>query len=134
MNERRIFVTEKDMERLEHLLQASNKSEYARNLEAELVNAVVVPSEEIPPDVVTMNSRVSFEDITTGNVETITLVYPSQANVSSKLVSVLAPVGSALLGLSVGQIIEWPVPNGRQRSLRIVEVLYQPEAAGDFHL
>ena len=134
MNKRRIYVTEQDMERLEDLLETSKKSEYARSLEAELVNAVVVPSEEMPPDVVTMNSCVCFEDLTTGNRETITLVYPGQANMASGRVSVLAPVGSALIGLSVGQTIEWPMPNGRQRRLRIVEVLYQPEAAGDFHL
>ncbi len=134
MQERRIYVTEKDLERLEALLPASSKSEYVRNLEAELANAIVVTAEEIPPDVVTMNTCVRFEDLATGNMETVTLVYPSQANAVSKRISVLAPVGAALLGLAVGQTIEWPMPNDRRRRLRIVEVLYQPEASGDFHL
>lgn len=134
MKTRRIYVTEQDMERLEELLETAKKSEYTRSLEAELVNAVVVPAHEIPPDVVTMNSCVLFEDTKTGTIETVTLVYPAQANVSSGRVSVLAPVGAALIGLSAGQTIEWPMPNGRHRSLRIAEVLYQPEAAGDFHL
>jgi regulator of nucleoside diphosphate kinase len=103
-------------------------------LEEELGHAVVVDSTTVPSDVVTMNSRVWFEDLDTGEQLEITLVYPSDADVDQGKVSVLAPVGSALLGLSVGQSIEWPLPGGKSRQLRVVSVNYQPEAAGDLDL
>ena len=90
-------------------------------------HAVVVEPTKIPPDVVTMNSRVRFEDLDTG-------VYPKDADVNEGRVSVLAPVGSALLGLSVGQSIQWPLPGEKNRHLRVVSVTYQPEAAGDLDL
>ncbi len=133
IKERRIFLTETDMERLENLIQSEPESEYLSILDDYLSNAITVPAKEIPSNVVTMNSSVRFEDVITGKESVVTLTYPSKADASSGKISVLAPVGSALLGLSVGQFVEWPSPNGK-RSLRIKEVLYQPEAAGDFHL
>jgi regulator of nucleoside diphosphate kinase len=78
-----------------------------------------------------MNSRVRFEDLDSGEQLEVTLVYPRDADVDQSKVSVLAPVGSALLGLSVGQSISWPLPGGKSRHLRVVGVTYQPEAAGD---
>ena len=93
-----------------------------------------VPSDQIPPHVVTMNSRVRFKDESSGTELTVTLVYPGDADASTGRISILAPVGSALIGLSVGDTIEWQLPNGRTKTLRIVELLYQPEAAGDLHL
>jgi regulator of nucleoside diphosphate kinase len=129
-----IYLTQKDLERLENLLPTVQSSDNILRLEEELGRAVVLPSEQIPPDVVTMNSRVRVFDASENREMTITLVYPSQADASAGKISVLAPVGSALLGLSVGQSIEWPLPDGRRKILRISEVLYQPEASGDLHL
>ncbi len=133
MTERHIYITETDLDRLEEIIQ-NHSSAAAQDLENELANAIVVPSTDIPPDVVTMNSRVVFEDVQSGERNTVTLVYPSRADASAGCISVLAPVGVALLGLRVGQTIDWSVPAGRVRQLRIVEVLYQPEASGDLHL
>jgi regulator of nucleoside diphosphate kinase len=131
---RTIFVTEPDLDRLTQLLD----SDVARRdpasraaLEEELGRAVVVDSAEIPPDVVTMNSRVRFEDVDTGEKLDMTVVYPVNADVERGRISVLAPVGSALLGLTVGQAIQWPLPGGKARHLRVVGISYQPEAAGD---
>ena len=131
---RTIFVTHRDLERLTRLLESdpSRRDTGAREaLEQELGRAVVVESAQVPADVVTMNSRVRFEDLDTGEQLEMTLVYPGNAEVDQSKISVLAPVGSALLGLSVGQSIRWPVPGGKNRNLRVVGVTYQPEAAGD---
>ena len=97
-------------------------------LKSELENAVVVDSRSVPADVVTMNSRVRFEDESSGEMRDITIVFPQSAQASEGRVSVLAPVGTALLGLSVGQSIAWPFPDGSTRTLRVVALLYQPEA------
>ena len=135
--ENRIFITKPDMERLRSLVDAApskRDSAAADLLDDELSRAVVVPQDEIPAEVVTMNSRVVFEDAANGRRREITLVYPPAADANAGRVSVLAPVGAALLGLSVGQEIDWPLPGGRTTRLRIVSVEYQPEAAGDLHL
>ena len=134
---RTIFVAQKDLERLTRLLEThgSRRDSEARTaLEEELGRAVVVESSQIPPDVVTMNSGVRFQDLDTDEQLEVTLVYPSDADIGQARVSVLAPVGSALLGLSVGQSIRWPLPGGTSRHLRVVSVTYQPEAAGDLDL
>ncbi|NLY94346.1 MAG: nucleoside diphosphate kinase regulator [Myxococcales bacterium] len=136
--ERIIYVTQRDKERLDSLLVtavvSSRNREAAEALESELVNAKVVPPEEVPPDVVTMNSKVRFIDLDSDEERIVTLVYPKDADPAESKVSVLAPVGAALLGLSVGQCIDWPMPGGRVKRLKIAEVLYQPEAAGDYDL
>ncbi len=129
-----IHLSTQDHERLERLLAAEPKSENLLALEEELERAVIVAPGEIAPDVVTMNSRVRFRDEESGEEEDVTIVYPRAAEPSQGCVSVLAPVGSALLGLSVGDVIEWPVPRGRTRRLRITSIAYQPEAAGDLDL
>jgi regulator of nucleoside diphosphate kinase len=129
MNSPAIFVTEQDLARLEDLLE----SESARMLPgidmltAELSRATVVTSEEIAPDVVTMNSTVRFVDESEFKAYELQLVYPHQAKTPGT-VSILAPVGSALLGLSVGQTIRWQVPGGRDIRLRVVSVVSQPES------
>jgi regulator of nucleoside diphosphate kinase len=119
-----IIITDLDMARLGHL-------EVAPDLAPELDRADIVPSHAVPPNVVTMNSRVAFADETTGVCFAVTIVYPQDADPSAGKISVLAPVGSALLGLSVGQSIEWCFPDGRPRTLRVVDLLYQPEAAAN---
>jgi regulator of nucleoside diphosphate kinase len=132
-----IVVTATDERRLAHLLQ-TKASELDQTtlelLEDELQRATIVDSSRIPPDVVTMNSVVSFEDVDTGERSEVTLVYPSVASGHEGRVSILAPVGSALLGLSVGDSIEWPVPGDRSRRLRVTAVRYQPEAEGQLDL
>ena len=129
-----IHLTSQDLERLERLVASERKSENILVLEELLEHAVVVLPVEIPPEVATMNSRVRFRDEDTGEEHAVTIVYPSEADPSLGRVSVLAPVGSALLGLTVGDLVEWPIPRGRSRSLRITSILYQPEAAGDLSL
>ncbi len=135
--ERRIIVTETDLDRLQRVIEqhmGGRNATLAEMLDVELGRAEVTSSQEVPPDVVTMNSTVVFEDEQTGTRREVTLCYPWDARGDEGRVSVLAPVGSALIGLSVGQSIDWPMPGGRTRTLRIVAVPYQPEAAGHFHL
>lgn len=136
MSERRIVVTEPDLTRLSQLLRAQPRrnAPACEALEDELGRADVVASDEIAADVVTMNSRARFVDEDLGEELELTLVYPREADVAHGRVSVLAPVGAALLGLAVGQSIAWPLPHGGTRRLRVSAVLYQPEAAGDHHL
>lgn len=124
-----IIVTDLDLARLRTVLDHHDVPT-AEALDTELHRAVVVPQREVPADVVTMNSDVIYEDESTGARRTVRVVYPRDADAGRGWVSVLAPIGSALLGLRVGQHIDWNVPAGRRR-LRIVEVPYQPEAAGD---
>jgi regulator of nucleoside diphosphate kinase len=92
----------------------------------------VVAPQDIPGDVVTMNSAVLVKDLDTGAEMALTLVFPSEAGLEMGKISIVAPVGTALLGYRVGDTIEWKVP-GRVRRLRVEKVIYQPEAAGDYH-
>jgi regulator of nucleoside diphosphate kinase len=100
-------------------------------LRRELERAVVVSSAAMPPDVATLDSRVRYMDDTEGVRRTVWLVYPSQADAAQGKVSVLAPVGTALLGLSEGESIEWDFPDGSRRRLRLEKVLHQPERLGN---
>jgi regulator of nucleoside diphosphate kinase len=138
MHPRQIYITEFDMERLRQLVDgtrawSTRDRNYLAQLEAELERAVVVPSEEIPPNVVTMNSEVRVKDVDTGKEMTVKLVFPGSADYERGKLSILAPIGTALIGYSTGDIVQWTVPAGVRR-LQILDVLYQPEAAGDFHL
>ncbi|HET7299718.1 MAG TPA: nucleoside diphosphate kinase regulator [Oleiagrimonas sp.] len=130
-----IVVSSRDMDRLEALLDAlpdpSNPS--VKALHDELNRAEVVEPADVPPTVVTMNSTVRFRLATSEKDFSLTLVYPRDADGSAGKLSILAPVGSALLGLSVGDEIEWPRPGGGSMQLTIAEVLYQPEREGDLH-
>ena len=128
--EPQIIITSADLGRLDRLLDSTSLS-HMPGLDAlrhELDRAEVVEPHEIPPDVITMNSMARFVDEVSGREYELTLVYPDDAHLTHGTVSVLAPVGSALLGLSVGQSIEWPLPGGRTMTLRVLEVTYQPEA------
>ncbi|MEO8346140.1 MAG: nucleoside diphosphate kinase regulator [Betaproteobacteria bacterium] len=116
-----ILITESDFARLRRL--ASHPY-----LAKELEKAEIVDSRRIPRDVVTMGSRIRFQDDTTGVIRDITIVFPDQAEASQGKISVLAPIGTALLGLSVGQSIRWPFPDESMRTLRVLELIYQPEA------
>lgn len=103
----------------------------AEQLEAELDRATIVPQGEVPPKIVTMDSRIVFMDIGTGRSRVITICHPSEADPASGRISILAPVATALLGLGVGDSIDWAMPDGKSARLQISSVLYQPEAAGD---
>lgn len=128
-----IIVSSRDLARLEALLESPALSRHlaAVALGAELSRATVLPPEQIPDGIVTMHSRVECEDELNGERHQLTLVYPHEADVERGRVSVLAPVGSALLGLAVGQSIDWQAPGGRALRLRVTALHYQPEAAGD---
>lgn len=134
MPERDIFVTEEDAGRLRTLLvgvreRSVRDREHLQQLDDELDRARVVPASEIPPDVVTMNSELALRDLDTGEEMVFRIVFPSEANADQHRISVLAPLGTAVLGYRAGDAIEWVVPGGTRR-LRIERVLYQPEAAG----
>ena len=129
-----IIINELDAERIDRLLE---KAEFASlpvadALNEELDRAQMCTPESMPHDVVTMNSRVKFRNLTTGEELTRTLVYPAQMTDSSAQLSVLAPVGAALLGLRTGDTIHWDLPGGASTHLEVLELLYQPEAAGDY--
>jgi regulator of nucleoside diphosphate kinase len=98
-------------------------------LRRELDRAIVVSSEAVPADVATMNSQVRYTDETDGVTRTVALVFPPAARGGSAMVSVLSPVGSALLGLSAGQTIEWEFPDGSRHKIKLEEVIHQPESA-----
>lgn len=102
-------------------------------LERELERAVVVEPDEVPPTIVTMNSEVQVVDVDSGERRTLTLVFPSMAEIESGRVSVLAPLGTALLGSCEGAAVTWQTPRGERR-LRVESIVYQPEAAGRFDL
>jgi regulator of nucleoside diphosphate kinase len=125
-----IYLTHGDMDRLLALVDAYPGRRF-EHLERELLRAHVVPREKMPADVVTMGSRVVFEDTATRERREVTLVYPGSADIDAGKISVLVPIGTALLGLRVGQSIDWEGPGGSKRRYRIAAVPYQPEAAGE---
>ncbi|HEX7914306.1 nucleoside diphosphate kinase regulator [Rudaea sp.] len=129
-----ITVSSLDLERLNDLVD-SGKYASVPGMDAlrrELDRAKVVEPSEVPPNVVTMNSVVRCLDEANNAGYELSLVYPHAAGVPGS-VSVLAPVGSALLGLSVGQSIAWQVPGGRTLNLKVLEIVRQPEAMGEYH-
>ena len=130
-----IVISSRDAERLDALLESLPSKAFPgkAELESELDRADVVDPRDIPPTVVTMNSTVKFRVQSSQEEFQMTLVYPKDMDESGTKISVLAPVGSALLGLSQGDEIEWPRPGGGVLSVRIEEIVYQPERAGEFH-
>ncbi|MFA5168512.1 MAG: nucleoside diphosphate kinase regulator [Candidatus Omnitrophota bacterium] len=136
--DRKIFITTTDAERLRNLIQdMKNPNDheriYLKLLTEELLRAEVVEPQKIPRDIVTMNSLVKFRDMETREVYMYSIVYPANSDFEKGRISVLAPIGMALLGYRVGDVVEWPVPAGMRR-LKVEEVLFQPEAAGQFEL
>ena len=132
-----LLLSRLDVERIEELLdQPQFRSLNTDALRGELERADVVEPAKVPADVITMTStaRVRVEDPELGAHEhELTLVYPRDADGSAHKVSILAPVGSALLGLRVGDAIDWPMPGGRSARLHLLAIRYQPEAAGELH-
>ena len=130
-----ITLSSLDLERLERLIGSlkGDAARQAEGLQAELDRAEVVEPKDVPATLVTMNSRVRFSLEGSDERFTQTLVYPKDADGSADRISVLAPIGSALLGLSVGDVIDWPRPGGGLSKVTIEEVLYQPEREGELH-
>jgi regulator of nucleoside diphosphate kinase len=132
-----IVLTAADFDRLQGLLDSPRyRSTHAlllQSLREELDRGQVVAADSVPNGVVTMNSTVRVRDLEAEESDSYTLVYPDDADINENKLSVLAPLGMALLGTRVGQIVTFDVPAG-QRRLKIEEIVYQPEASGDFHL
>jgi regulator of nucleoside diphosphate kinase len=130
-----IILSATDAERLERLLESLPDSAFPgkAELEAELDRADILETKDMPPNVVTMNSTVRFKVASSSEEFCLTLVYPKDVDQSGGTISILAPVGSALLGLSEGDEIEWPKPGGGTLRVHIDEILYQPERSGDYH-
>lgn len=136
MKNNSIRITSLDMQRLRKLLDnpdLKQQKPYLQELEREMDQAVIVESNKIAANTITMNSTVQLVDLDTDERMIVTLVYPENANMQEGKISVLAPVGTAILGCNEGETIQWEVPDGI-RSLKIDRILYQPEAAGDFAL
>jgi regulator of nucleoside diphosphate kinase len=134
MAERTIYISESDLERLERLVlggrgwrRDGRDAEYLQALEAELDRARVMAAGDIPADVVTMHVPVRVTDLDDGHQRILTLVFPGEADSAQGKISVLAPIGTALLGYRAGDTVEWPVPGGLRR-LRIEAVLHQAKA------
>ncbi len=129
-----IFITAADLRELREMVYQARKHEDVESanlarLQAELERARIVSPDDVPRDVVTMNSKVLLYDLDTREREIFTLVYPWQADAENNRVSVLAPIGTALIGARVGDVMRWPVPAGILR-FRIEELIYQPEREG----
>lgn len=133
-----IYITKPDYLRLSALIEKTREGngvdrEYLNKLEAELDRAEIVDPKEIPVDVITMRSTVRLKDLVSGDENTYSLVFPTEADFSEGKISVLAPIGMAILGYKQGDTIKWSVPSG-MRKLKVEEILYQPEAAGHYNL
>ncbi|HXS16254.1 MAG TPA: nucleoside diphosphate kinase regulator [Polyangiaceae bacterium] len=127
-----IVVTFQDFARLQDAINAAVGLD-TECLDAELERARLVESKDVSPLVVTMNTRLIYEDLASKRSQTIQLVYPDDADASQHKISILAPLGSALLGLEEGATIDWAMPGGTRR-IKLLKILYQPEAAGDWEL
>lgn len=122
---RSVLVGKRDHARLLSLIEKSDARAVAL-LYDELDAATVLPDADLPPDAVAMGSTVTFRDVDTSQESTVELAYPTRADASQHRISILAPVGAALIGLRVGEQIAWPVPNGRARHLEVVSVRSSP--------
>ena len=131
----RIFLTDRDAARLRGIaLELIDQSGVAQVQGAELFElleeAEVIPAESVSRDVVTMNSTVAFDDAGNGTIETVTLVYPEHANAGRRLVSILSPLGRTLLGVRAGERVSFRTPAQNMRSVRVREVVDQPDVGG----
>jgi regulator of nucleoside diphosphate kinase len=139
MKHREIYITQHDLSRLQGLVNAASgrytgkDREHLFMLAEELDRGHIIESAKTPPDIITMNTTVRIRDLQTDKTMIYSLVFPHKADIDQNKLSVLAPLGTALLGFRVGDIIEWPVPAGT-RHIQILEILYQPEAAGDYQV
>ena len=134
-----IYVTNSDRDRLANMIELTREQDdranfmYVGKLEGELESAEVVAPDDIPPDVVTMRSKVKLKDLDTDEERIYSIVFPSEANLDEGKISILAPLATALLGYKRGNIVEVEAPS-RLRRLLISEILYQPESMGHYDL
>lgn len=138
MENRTIYITKFDMDRLRALIDEQKRkdqrgNEYLNQLENELSRSILTSPTDVPPDVITMNSKVRLLDLETDEEMVYTLVFPPEADLKQGKLSVLAPIGTAILGYRNGDVINWNVPDG-VRKLKVIEIIYQPEASGDYDL
>ena len=117
-----LVISESDYQRLIQLIE-KNDSAAAEALEQEISRADITKRENFPKDAVSMDSTVTFIDMDSNEEKTISLVYPADANVDEMKISILSPVGSALIGLRIGGTINWPVPQGKVRRLKVAAVM-----------
>jgi regulator of nucleoside diphosphate kinase len=130
-----IIVSSVDMQRLEDLLDSlpAAQSAVKNVLLDELSRAELVEPDEMPPNVVTMNSRVRFSLDAPAEEFSLTLAYPKDMQADGERISILSPVGNALIGLATGDVIDWTRPDGASFQVTVLDVLYQPERAGELH-
>lgn len=133
----KICLTHYDYERLKSMIQEYTKRNKmdanVKDLLGEMERAQKVDSKNIPPNFVTMNSVIELKDLEELDFQEFRLVFPEDANTSENKISVLAPIGTAILGYKIGDVIQWKVPGG-QNQFQITSIKYQPEANGDYHL
>ena len=135
MNQPSIFITTKDVEKLRDLIREAyhteyRGSDYLKQLAGEIEKASVVRPDQIPSDVITLNSTARLADQEKNEKMIYSLVFPEDADPLQGKISILAPIGTAMLGYKVGDTFEWDTPGGK-RIIRVEEILYQPEAYGD---
>lgn len=130
-----ITINRLDAERIQRLIDNASDKDLmvAELLDEELSRGQVLDPEDIPDDVVSMNSQIRFTDLTRGRQMIRTLVYPHALESVEDGISVMAPIGAALIGLKVGDVIEWPLPNQTEVRLRIDAIFWQPEREKQFH-
>ncbi|OPY80414.1 MAG: Regulator of nucleoside diphosphate kinase [Syntrophorhabdus sp. PtaU1.Bin153] len=138
MKKRNIYITETDMAKLRRLIKINygprrKDNVNLKKLEKELDGATVVPPKDIPDNVITMNSLAIIKDLDSGEEMRCWLVFPEKAGASKNMISILAPIGTAMLGYSIGDTFEWEVPAGKKRFL-VVDIIYQPERVGNYEL
>ena len=121
INRNEIIISKEQFKKISDLI-LNNPTPAAEQLEEELGRAIVVEDHQIPQNIVMMNSQVTFVEIESGKKNTVTLVYPNESNINENKVSILAPIGIALIGLSVGQNIEWILPTGKKSNYQVIEV------------
>lgn len=127
-----LIMSELDVLRIEKLIEKTpGLSKQVAHLESELARAKLVKPQEVPADIVTMNSRVRFRITESGKEFEKTLVYPADLAKTEDAISIFAPIGSALIGVRVGETIEWPMQTGAAH-VEVVEIVYQPEREGDY--
>ncbi|HEX2936511.1 MAG TPA: nucleoside diphosphate kinase regulator [Bacteroidales bacterium] len=131
---KQIIITSVDSQRLQSRIKESQtRSESILKLNEEIERAKIVEPKKVPKDVITMHSRVKIHNMDINKSMEVQLVYPEEADMKQQKVSVFAPIGTALLGFRKGDVIEWEVPKGKTM-IKIEDIVYQPEAEGDFNL
>ncbi|MBN2258229.1 MAG: nucleoside diphosphate kinase regulator [Anaerolineaceae bacterium] len=136
MIQQTIYITQVDAEKLRDLLREAELggyrgSSYLKQLKDELQRAIIVEPQQVPADVITMRSTALLKDIEAGEEMTYTLVFPEDADPGQGRISVMAPIGTGMLGVKAGETFEWETPSGK-RTIRVEKILFQPEASGDF--